>query len=191
MADKLFEYLFSGNNTQEASRPIKTIEPNVSSGIDSIAEPQDDELFEYLFAEKPVAQEEVPQPIQEPIQAPAQELGQQQVATGQQAVGQETIGTEPQLQPEVPSSAQVDIGVPQQPTTSDPNKIFGSEGEVPQEPQQRTVGTGEAMIRSVGAGAGELGISIARAPQTAAEIYIGLNNLFYCLFCVLLYLSLI
>ncbi len=173
LADELFDFLFTGN-TQEAPRQIKTIEPNVSSGIDSSVEPPKDELFDYLFAEKPEAQEDIPQPIQEPIQDPEQ----QPIIPVQPVIGQEPIGITPQLQPEVASSTQVDIGTSQQPTTSDPNKIFGSEGEVPEEPTQRTVGTGEAMIRSLGAGAGELGISIARAPQTAAEIYIGLNNLF-------------
>lgn len=50
-------------------------------------------------------------------------------------------------------------------------------GEIPEKEPEKT-GFTESLVRSAGAGTGELALNIARIPQTAAEIYIGLNNLF-------------
>jgi len=121
LADELFDFLFSGN-TQKAARPIKTIQSNVSSGIDTSTKAPKDDLFEYLFAEKPQVQDDIPQPIQETIQEP------EPIFNEPPSVEQTPIGITPQLQTEVPGTTRVDIGTPQQPITSDPNKIFGTEG---------------------------------------------------------------
>lgn len=83
----------------------------------------------------------------------------------------------PQLGVEPPTSTAVEIEELKQPETKRIEDVFKAGEAVEPIKHEKKTGFAEAMVRSVGKGTAELGLSIARIPQTASEIVIGLNNL--------------
>lgn len=171
-----------------AIRSDGTINPNRNDGLINTTEyvsnilnrakpvqetQETDELFNFLEI-KPLKKGEMVKPsttIVEPAQIeplPEQNIQRQETIP---PIGQSELNVEQ------PSSTQVEIEELKQPSGMSPDQLFQGGDETIKQPDTRSVGTVEAMVRSMGKGAAELGLSIARTPQTAAEIFVGLNNI--------------
>jgi hypothetical protein len=156
--EELLKFLTSEQSTEDTEPPVVNVDQDLLSFLEARPFTQvEQEIMAEDQAKSSVAPE-IPEQFStpEPIQV-----------------------QEPQFAEELPSSTSVDTPyIPPAPAPYIPGETKTKQQLAQELPvEEKKPGTIEALGRSAAGGAAELALNFARIPQTAAEVYVSLNNL--------------